>query len=81
MQDWLEQARERLAAAVGDDPDAYPLSAKDTGDILDLARVAARESGERVNAPLLAFLTGIAVGRHPDQDLSTLVDNVVGRDR
>jgi hypothetical protein len=31
--------------------------------LLDLARVAAHDSGERTNAPLLCYLLGVAVGR------------------
>jgi hypothetical protein len=31
--------------------------------LLDLARVAAHDSGERTNAPLLCYVLGVAVGR------------------
>jgi hypothetical protein len=68
----------RLAQAVGDDPSVYELGDADVSDILDLARVAAHESGERTNAPLLSYLVGLAHARHPERELSGLVDDTVG---
>jgi len=53
---WLQSARDKIA------PDVE-LSAGDTRTLLDLARVAAHDSGERTNAPLLCYLLGVAVGR------------------
>lgn len=79
MHEWLDAARVRLAEAVGDDPSVYALGQEDVDDLLDLARVAAHESGERTNAPLLSYLVGLARARHPDRDLSGLVDGVVGK--
>jgi hypothetical protein len=79
MHEWLDKARVRLAEAVGEDPSAYALTQADIDDILDLARVAAHESGERQNAPLLSYLVGLAHARHPERDLSGLVDDVVGK--
>lgn len=79
MHEWLDKARVRLAEAVGEDPSAYALTQADIDDILDLARVAAHESGERQNAPLLSYLVGLARARHPERDLSGLVDDVVGK--
>ena len=78
MHEWLDSARARLAQAVGDDPAAYELDERDVADILELARVAAHESGERTNAPLLSYLVGLARGRHPNRELSGLVDDTVG---
>jgi hypothetical protein len=63
---------------VGDDPAVYELGEGDVETILDLARIAAHESGERTNAPLLAYLVGLARARHPDRELSGLVDDSVG---
>jgi hypothetical protein len=40
--------------------------------LLDLARVAAHDSGERTNAPLLCYVLGVAVGR--GADLGKLAD-------
>jgi hypothetical protein len=32
-------------------------------EILELARIASHDSGERINAPLLCYAMGIAVGK------------------
>ena len=64
MDGWLDEARAKLAAAVGEDPSAYDLSRAQMDELLELARVAAHESGERTNAPLLCYLVGLAHGRH-----------------
>ena len=73
---WLSAARDALARGAGIDPAALELDAKETATILDLARVAARESGDRTNAPLLCYLVGLA--RHSGADLAALTD-AVGR--
>lgn len=78
MSDWLEQARTDLASAVGDLPGAYELSGDDVRALLELARVAAHESGQRTNAPLTTYLLGLARGRHPEQGVTDLVAAVVG---
>lgn len=72
MHDWLSAARERLAAAVGDDATVYDLADDDVRVLLDLARVAAYDSGDRTNAPLACFLLGLAMGRHPGSALNDL---------
>jgi len=77
MDGWLEEARAKLADAVGEDPSAYDLSRAEMDELLELARVAAHESGERTNAPLLCYLVGLARGRH-DRELADLVDTTVG---
>ena len=64
MDGWLDEARVKLAAAVGEDPSVYDLSRAQMDELLELARVAAHESGERTNAPLLCYLVGLAHGRH-----------------
>jgi hypothetical protein len=53
---WLQSARDKIAPGL-------ELSAADERTLLDLARVAAHDSGERTNAPLLCYLVGVAVGR------------------
>jgi hypothetical protein len=55
VNDWLT----RHADAIG----APPLSEADIDTLLDLARIAAHESGARTNAPLLCYLVGVAAGR------------------
>ena len=51
--------------------DAWLADARDVlaEAVLDLARIAAHESGERTNAPLLCYLVGRAQG---DADLGEL---------
>jgi hypothetical protein len=77
MDAWLEEARARVAVAVGDEPARYDLTQEEIDEVLELARVAAHESGERVNAPLLCYLVGLAHARHGGS-LSDLVDAAVG---
>lgn len=77
MDGWLEEARARLAAEVGDDPAAYALTRAEMDELLELAREAAHASGERTNAPLICYLVGLARGRH-GRDLADLVDATVG---
>ena len=79
MHEWLEEHRSRLAAGVGDDASIYELDAGDVEQLLELARVAAHESGERTNAPLVSYLVGLARGRHPDRDLAELVNEALGK--
>jgi Domain of unknown function (DUF6457) len=48
-----------------------PLTEVEQATLLDLARIAAHESGDRTNAPLLCYLVGRAGG-----DLDTLAEIV-----
>ena len=54
MDEWLAPRADKLGASV-DDAQAEA--------ILTLARIAAHDSGQRTNAPLICFLVGVAVGR------------------
>ena len=58
MNEWLE----RVATAIGSDEQ---LSDEDADALLDIARIAAHESEDRRNAPLLAYLIGRARGDRP----------------
>ena len=78
MDGWLSSARDRLAQATGEDSSALELSEADSQELLELARVAAHESGERTNAPLLCYLVGLARGRRGGE-LADIVDAVVGK--
>ena len=78
MHEWLEQARASLAEAVGRPPEEYDLSQADVDELLELARVAAHDSGERINAPLVCYLVGLARGRH-GVELTALVDTALSR--
>jgi Domain of unknown function (DUF6457) len=70
---WLADARDALAEAAGVPSDRLDLSDDDVAVLLDLARIAAHESGERTNAPLLCYFVGRA---HGDADLGKLADAV-----
>jgi hypothetical protein len=70
---WLADARDALAAAAGAPAERLDLSDDDVAVLLDLARIAAHESGERTNAPLLCYLVGRA---QENADLGELADAV-----
>jgi hypothetical protein len=74
MDAWLRDARDAVARAAGVPPEELELSDDDAATLLDLARIAAHESGERTNAPLLCYLVGRAVER--GGDLDSLADTV-----
>lgn len=58
MDDWLIWARDAIAAAAGLPAEELTLDHDAELILLDLARIAAHESGERTNAPLLCYLVG-----------------------
>jgi hypothetical protein len=68
---WLREARDALAEAAGVPAEELELDDAQARTLLDLARIAAHDSGERTNAPLLCYLVGRAQG---DSDLDTLAD-------
>ena len=78
MHEWLQGASERLAREGGGERADYELGREEVDALLELARVAAHESGERTNAPLVCYLVGLARGRHGGA-LDDLVDAVVGK--
>ena len=63
MDAWLSQRARTLASAAGLEPGVLELSDEDVDELLDLARIAAHESGARTNAPLLSYLVGVAAAR------------------
>jgi Domain of unknown function (DUF6457) len=60
MNKWLADRADELAAAGRVDRSTLELAAADVDALLELARVAAHESGDRRNAPLLCYLVGAA---------------------
>ena len=68
MDDWLK----RVAAAIGNDDE---LTDEDADALLKIARIAAHESGDRRNAPLLAYLIGRS---HSDRPLDEILEAVRG---
>jgi hypothetical protein len=73
MDAWLTEVRDSLSRAAGVAPEELELDDEQEQTLLDLARIAAHESGDRTNAPLLCYLVGRAQ-RHVD--LQTLADAV-----
>lgn len=63
MDGWLTTARDRLSEASGLRGDELELTPEIEAKLLDVARIAAHESGARTNAPLLCYLLGRAGGR------------------
>jgi hypothetical protein len=78
MHIWLNGAAERLAEVVGDEVAEYELDSEVAERLLDLARIVAHDSGERTNAPLAAYLVGLAAGKHPEWIVSDLIDSAIG---
>jgi Domain of unknown function (DUF6457) len=70
---WLTEARDALARASGVSPATLELDEEETATLLDLARIAAHDSGERTNAPLLCYLVGRAQNGAPLDDLADVV--------
>ncbi len=78
MDEWLTEARDRIAAEASEDPASLEVDTERTDAILELARIAAHESGERINAPLVCYLAGVAVGRS-GADAEAVLDAAAGR--
>ena len=62
MNEWLSQRADALAAGAGVPRDLLELAPRDIETLLDLAGLAAHESGARTNAPLLCYLLGFSHG-------------------
>ena len=60
MDQWLSDARDALAQTSGVPTERLELDDEAVRELLELARVAAHDSGERTNAPLLCYLLGVA---------------------
>jgi hypothetical protein len=58
---WLSSVVDVIASSPGVPRESLDLSDADVERLLDLARVAARESGEPTNAPLICYLVGRSV--------------------
>ena len=73
MDAWLTDARDAVAAAAGVPASELDIPDEDVATLLDLARIAAHDSGERINAPLLCYLVGRAQGGTSLDDLADAV--------
>jgi hypothetical protein len=60
VDEWLTRARDGIAVAANIPAEDLELKGDSEATLLDLARLAAHESGERTNAPLLCYLVGRA---------------------
>jgi hypothetical protein len=60
VNEWLSRRADALAEGTGIDRDALELSPEEIDGLLQLAGLAARDSGARTNAPLLCYLLGRA---------------------
>ena len=63
MNEWLSASADAVAAATGASRAGLELTEQDEKTILDLARIAAHDTGDRTNAPTVCYLVGLAVGR------------------
>jgi hypothetical protein len=70
---WLTGARDALARAVGVPEEQLELDEEQSRTLLELARIAAHDSGERTNAPLLCYLVGRAQGEAGLDELAEAV--------
>jgi uncharacterized protein DUF6457 len=59
---WLTDAADTLAREAGVPRELLKLDDQSIATLLDLARIAAHESGERTNAPLLCYVLGLSAG-------------------
>ena len=75
MDKWLKDTRDALAAATGLPASDLELTRDDIATLLEVARIAARDSGNRTNAPLLCYLVGVAVSRS-GTDLAKAVEPI-----
>ncbi len=74
MDDWLREAADALAREAGVPRSQLELDENAVRTLLDVARVAAHESGDRTNAPLVCYLLGVAASGA--KDLHELADAV-----
>jgi len=65
MNEWITRQADALGAGA--------LTEDEQATLLDLARVAAHESGDRTNAPLLCYLVGRAQGDKSLDELAEIV--------
>ena len=74
---WISDLTTRIADATGIRAEALTVDADDTDLLLRLAAIAAHESGDRTNAPILCHVLGRAVALGaPIDDLANIVEGV-----
>jgi hypothetical protein len=72
---WLVDAADALSRRAGVERSGLDLDEGTIGALLDLARIAAHESGDRTNAPLVCYLAGVC--RASEVSVNDLVDAVL----
>lgn len=70
---WISDVTEQIATATGIDATVLAIDSADADTLLRLAGVAAHESGERTNAPLLCHVLGRAVALGAPLDALTRI--------
>jgi hypothetical protein len=70
---WLTGARDAIAETASIPVEELELGDEDARTLLQLARIAAHESGDRTNAPLLCYLVGRAERHATLDDLAAAV--------
>jgi hypothetical protein len=78
VDEWLTAARDAIAKTASVSAEELELGDEDARTLLQLARIAAHESGERTNAPLLCYLVGRAQRHAPIDDLAAAVRRTRG---
>ena len=68
MDDWLTRARDAIADAAGVPRGELEVDDATMTTLLDLARIAAHDGGDRRNAPIVTYLAGRAAERGGDVD-------------
>ena len=74
MDAWLGAAADALAREAGIPRGNLELDEAAVSTLLDVARIAAHESGDRTNAPLVCYLLGLSAGAA--KDVHALADAV-----
>ena len=77
---WLSAVSDALASAAGVRRDDLDLTEPQAEKLLDLARIAAHDTEDRTNAPLLCYLVGLAAGKS-GKELDELASSVPGSTR
>jgi hypothetical protein len=66
---WLDDMTTTIAEASGIDAGTLQLTPDEIRELLDIARIASHASGERINAPLLCHVLGIARAKGASLDV------------
>jgi Domain of unknown function (DUF6457) len=78
VDEWLTAARDAIAEEASIAAEELELDDEHAQTLLELARIAAHESGERTNAPLLCYLVGRAQRHATLDDLAAAVRRAGG---